>query len=157
MRNIFNIIKKTITSKKTINYIFKLQKIFTYIIKNNVVEAHKELIDLVKDIEQSFSQLQYKKVAININHYGFGLSEKALQKLSELKKIEINEGTQFELLRDDQHLIFVLESMGIEANDNYSKLAIVKIPCGIEYEIKNIRDNERVYIYGRDYTNQLLK
>lgn len=157
MRDIFKIIKKTITSKKIRKQILKLQKIFIYIIKNNSVEAHKELTTLIKDIEQSFSQLQYKKVVININHYGFGLSEKALQKLSELKEKEINESTQFEILRDDPHLIFVVESMGIDANDSYSKLAIVKIPNGIEYEIKNIRDNERVYIYGQDYTNQLLK
>ncbi len=158
MKNFFNYIKEKIKNYKNKNEeVTKIKKTLKQIKTKNVVDIYKDIVDLQKTIEKSFNTLKYKKVVINISHYGFGLSEEALKNISDLKNKEISIETQFELSREDHHLIEVIEKMGLESNDGYSKLAVVKIPEGIEYEIKNINGNEKIYIYGEDYTNKLLK
>ena len=155
MRKIVNFIKSKLFKNK--EEIKSIKSILKKIKKDNMVEAHKELINLINKVEKLFPTLNYKKIVININHYGFGLSDKAMEMISQLKGIEINEGNQFNISRDDPYLVYVVESLRLDANDNYSKLAIVKVPYEIEYEIRNIKGNEKIYIYGQDYTNKLLK
>ena len=158
VKNFFNYIKEKIKSYKQNNEEVKqVKKQLKKIKTNNIVDIYKDIVDLQKKIENSFNTLKYKKVVINISHYGFGLSEKALSEISLLKNKEIDTESQFSIDREDKDLVHVVEKMGLEANDGYSKLSIVKIPYGIDYEIKNISGNEKIYIYGEDYTNKLLK
>jgi hypothetical protein len=154
MTKLINFIKSRFYKNK--NEVKKVKEILKNLRNNRIIDAHKQVIDLMKSIERKFVEIEYKKVIININSYGFGLSEQALNKLSELKKEEIDEATQFNVARDDKDLVSVVETMGLGANDNYSKLAIVKIPHGIDYEIKNKNGNEHIYIYGQNYTKKLL-
>ena len=154
MKKLINFIKSRFS--KNTNEVKKVKEILKNLKNNKIADAHKQVIDLMKLIESKFVEIEYKKVIININSYGFGLSEQALSKLSELKREEINEATQFNISRDDKDLISIVETMGLGANDSYSKLAIVKIPYGIDYEIKNKNGNEQIYIYGQNYTKKLL-
>lgn len=73
------------------------------------------------------------KVVINVCYGGFGLSEKALERLKILKNT--NEIYDFLLDRSDSDLIKVVEELGLDANDYLSKLKIVEIPDNIKWTI----------------------
>ena len=73
------------------------------------------------------------EVVVNKCHGGFGLSKKALEMIAELKGVNIGVGDaayyNFErtLARHDKHLVSVVKKLGKDANEVYSKLAIVTI------------------------------
>jgi len=75
-----------------------------------------------------------KKIVINDCYGGFGLSKKALEKLALIKnKPDISENT---IDRDDSDLVSVVEAMDEESWTRYSKLKIVEIPEGVEWQIE---------------------
>lgn len=66
------------------------------------------------------------KIVINKCYGGFGLSEEAQKFL----------GKDWNGERADLALIQCVEKLGSKVNTDYSKLTIIEIPDGIEYEIE---------------------
>lgn len=115
------------------------------------------------------------KVVINKRWGGFGLSDKAYERLKELgydkraikdskkpaKEIAIDEKRGFikkdktrnwyywsaadYIERNDPLLVQVVEELGEEANADLAKLVIVEIPDGTEFEIDNYDGMESVH------------
>lgn len=103
------------------------------------------------------------KVAINTCFGGFNLSNKAFEKLLEIKGIEyikIDNGvgyveytkkddpnyylSEYEFSRSDEDLIRVIEELGEEANGNFSELKIVEIPDDIKFTIEDYDGKEHI-------------
>jgi len=72
------------------------------------------------------------KVVINACHGGFGLSDKALDRLG-LDLLGLD--SIIRICRHDPALVTVVEELGKEVNDECSKLKIVQIPDNTEYDI----------------------
>ena len=81
------------------------------------------------------------KVVINDCHGGFGLSDVAVRRLSEIKgrNIDISD-----IERDDPILVRVVEELGASANGKYSDLKIVNIPDDVDWFIDEYDGNEWV-------------
>ena len=82
------------------------------------------------------------KIAINTIYGGFGLSTVALHELSTLKGKKYDNENINKIQRNDSDLIKVIEKYGNDANgaeDDWdkSKIKIVEIPEGVEWEISN--------------------
>lgn len=92
------------------------------------------------------------KIVINKCFGGFSLSKKAVefmadlgsnQARAELESMEDNsdcyygysERYNFEYDRADPYLIKAVETLGCEANGCFSKLKVIEIPDGVEWEI----------------------
>lgn len=105
------------------------------------------------------------KVAINICFGGFNLSNKAFEKLLEIKGIEYikigdDDGvgyveyikkddpnyylSEYEFSRSDEDLIRVIEEFGKEANGNFSEIKIVEIPDDVKFTIEDYDGNEHI-------------
>lgn len=98
------------------------------------------------------------KLVINTIHGGFGLSEKALLRYAELAGFKLVRGAPYykdevkkenvfydnDIQRDDPILIQVVEELGDEAYDGFSKLKIVEIPDDVQWEIKEYDGREWV-------------
>jgi len=82
------------------------------------------------------------KIVINRCYGGFGLSNIAIKMLKNIKN-----DNNFDVRgvdRTDKDLIDIVEKLGEKANAQFSKLSIVEIPDGIEYEITNYHGIETV-------------
>jgi hypothetical protein len=82
-----------------------------------------------------------KKIVINTDYGGFGLSDQALA------EYEKRTGAQFvyenDIARDDPELIAVIEFLGVQAcNGAHSKLKIVEIPEDVEWIIQDYDGQE---------------
>jgi hypothetical protein len=91
------------------------------------------------------------KIVYNACYGGFGLSDKAIQRYSDLaglgliykgeklnERWELPDGKYWwssDLSRTDPILIQVIEELGKEADSNYAKLAIHELPVGTLYRI----------------------
>lgn len=108
-----------------------------------------DLVDLVlKDID-------YKEIVINRCYGGYGLSSVAIKKYLDIKNIPyyVNSASDYldteyvylkednsiftdsDLERDDPVLIQVVKELENSANDDYSRLQVVKIPSKLKYKI----------------------
>jgi hypothetical protein len=111
-----------------------------------------------------------QKVVINNKHGGFGLSEKALDRLVEEYGFETTDyddgeyrnpdadiidgegilgGRDYFLTDDSEYrdhpaVIEVVEQLGVEASGDYADLKVVEIPEDVEWEIKEYDGNEWV-------------
>lgn len=95
------------------------------------------------------------KIAINITYGGFDLSRAARYRYKELTG---EYPSIYEVARDCKALIQVIEELGVEkAGNSLSKLKIVEVPVGTDWEIIDIDglefvvDRERVWglVWGR--------
>lgn len=79
-----------------------------------------------------------RKVVINTVHGGFRLSDTALKRLCEIKKVENFEhfNDYYSISRDDLDLIQVIEELGSDANGKYSSLKIIEIPEDVKWYIE---------------------
>jgi len=80
------------------------------------------------------------KIVINSCHGGFSLSEKA-QKLScQYSMIEWKDWEEdwsyYDIERNDQYLVRVIEELGDDANGRFSELKVVNIPDEVEWQIE---------------------
>lgn len=88
------------------------------------------------------------KIVINSCYGGFGLSRKAIQMYADLKGIVLSDAgwfgwdgndhpdlSPYDIERNDEVLVRVVESLGQEASNRYSELKVVNIPDGIEWDI----------------------
>jgi hypothetical protein len=86
-----------------------------------------------------------KKIVINKCHGGFGLSDLAMQRYAEIKKIEdVNTIHVFDICRADPVLVQVVEELGEEAEDKYADLKIVEIPEDVDWYIHEYDGMEHV-------------
>lgn len=105
-----------------------------------------------------------KKIVINSDYGGFGLSDKAVELLFELKKWKlvrqdrdsgftmfykdsIEESNFFderELERDDPELVHVIKTLKKEASGRFASLKIVSIPDDVEWQIEEYDGREWV-------------
>jgi hypothetical protein len=78
-----------------------------------------------------------RRVAINKQHGGFGLSEAAQARYKELAGIDqhIENWYDRDIPRDDPYLIKVIAELGEAANSRFCTLKIVEIPADVEWEI----------------------
>lgn len=72
------------------------------------------------------------KIVINAKYGGFGLSETALGLYKHKKNITDEEFGSYEIERDDPVLVEIVEKLGDDVNDKYSKLKIVEIPDDVK-------------------------
>lgn len=96
------------------------------------------------------------KIVINNCYGGFGLSDEAMVKYSELRNLGLvkvdgtfrdTNGDYFghhDINRADLALIRVVEEMDEDANGPYAELKIVEIPDGVEWEIDEYDGQEWV-------------
>lgn len=109
------------------------------------------------------------KVIINDDFGGFGLSDKAFEKLLERKGIAFERSKEAKYgmthyykaghLKDEDHylspydfyhdradadLIAVVEEMGDEAQGNYASLRIIEIPDDVEWEVHEYDGREHI-------------
>lgn len=72
------------------------------------------------------------KIVINTCFGGFGLSDDALAYYHELSG---STAASYDIERNDPHLIHVVETLGVDAEDSYSDLKIVEVPDDVQWEI----------------------
>lgn len=92
------------------------------------------------------------KIVINTTYGGFDLSRAARDRYKELTG---EFPSIYEVARDDEALIQVIEELGVEkAGDSYTKLKIVEVPVGTDWEIVDFDGLEFVVdrgrVWGRD-------
>jgi hypothetical protein len=86
------------------------------------------------------------KIVFNSCYGGFGLSDAAVERYSELSGFD-SQGWCDMLgwsCRHDPLLVQVVEELGKAANDTYSDLRIVELPSGTKYRIDEYDGNETV-------------
>lgn len=101
-----------------------------------------------------------KKIVINEDFGGFGLSKKAMERLIELGNKEVKAymkevskdnkpslSTTFDAFypdieRDNPDLIKVVEELGDEANSSFASLKVVEIPDDVDWEIQEYDGRE---------------
>ena len=91
------------------------------------------------------------KVVINQCWGGFGLSEQALERYTELKNIrkpvlawQIKE-------RNDPALVQTVEELGDKASDELAELSIIEIPDGTRYTIHDYDGMESIHEIHRSW------
>ena len=102
------------------------------------------------------------QIVINRDHGGFGLSNKAIERLFELKNWKLvkqvrdsgvtlyykdsidddNFFSEYDLQRDDLDLVQVVKELGEKANSRYSNLKIVTIPDDVDFDIQEYDGRE---------------
>jgi hypothetical protein len=79
------------------------------------------------------------KIVINKCHGGFSLSEQAQKLFCQYSMIEWKNWEQdysyYDIERNDQHLVRVVEELGDDANGRFSELKVVDIPDDVEWQI----------------------
>lgn len=81
------------------------------------------------------------QIVINCEHGGFGLSQAALVRYSELSGQEFP-SFRWELRRDCPHLVKTVLELGSAANAAYANLKVVTIPDDVEWQIDEYDGNE---------------
>ena len=86
-----------------------------------------------------------QKIVINARHGGFGLSDAAMLRYAEIKKIEdVDSICTYDICRADPALIQVVEELGERSHDRYAKLRIVEIPEDVSWYIHEYDGLEHV-------------
>jgi hypothetical protein len=79
------------------------------------------------------------KIVINTCHGGFSLSEKAQKLFCRYSMIEWKnwqeDWSYYDIKRDDQYLVRVVEELGDDVNGRFSELKVVDIPDDVEWQI----------------------
>lgn len=81
------------------------------------------------------------QIVINCEHGGFGLSQAAQIRYSELSGQDFPE-FRWEIARDCPHLVQVVKELGSTANAPYANLKVVDIPDGVSWQIDEYGGNE---------------
>lgn len=83
-----------------------------------------------------------RKIVINEEYGGFGLSDKAWKLYCENTGKDPEKDWAGEIPRDDAVLIEIVETLGKESWDDYAKLKIVEIPEDVQWEIQEYDGRE---------------
>lgn len=89
------------------------------------------------------------KIVRNACYGGFGLSELALSRLSEITGKSLEQCREEYRWGDDDirtasELVQVVEKLGEKVNDNYSKLEVVKVPDDVDWYIDDYDGYETI-------------
>jgi len=80
------------------------------------------------------------KIVINTCHGGFSLSEKAQKLFCQYSTIEWKywqeDWSYYDIERNDQYLVRVVEELGDDANGRFAELKIVDIPDEVEWQLE---------------------
>lgn len=87
------------------------------------------------------------KIVYSACYGGFGLSEKALARYKELGGVS---DYDHDIARTDPLLVQVVEELGEEANNAFSKLCMIALPAGTKYRIEEYDGFETVMTF-EDY------
>ena len=91
-----------------------------------------------------------RKIVINKQFGGFGLSTEAE---SRYRTYSADDGTFiYDIPRDDEHLVRVVEELGNEANSGYSKLRVVEIPEDVSWHIHESDGMESIHEDHRSWS-----
>lgn len=74
-----------------------------------------------------------QKIVINTQHGGFSLSPAAIELYKQLSGLECVD--YYDIPRDCEHLVKVVEQLGSKADTKYSKLKVVEIPQDVVWQI----------------------
>ena len=80
------------------------------------------------------------KIVINKCYGGFGLSKEAQELYS--KYAGVSKCREYDLVRNDPHLVRVVEELKENADGQYSELKVVDIPDDVEYTIEEYDGQE---------------
>lgn len=79
------------------------------------------------------------KIVINSCHGGFSLSEQAQKLFCQYSMIKWNDWEKdwsyYDIDRNDQHLVRIVEELGDGANGRFAELKVVDIPDEVEWQI----------------------
>ena len=79
------------------------------------------------------------KIVINACHGGFSLSEEAQKLFCQYSMIEWNDWqvdwSYYDIERNNQHLVRVVEELGDSASGRFAELKVVDIPDDVEWQI----------------------
>ena len=79
------------------------------------------------------------KIVINGCHGGFSLSEEAQKLFCQYSMIEWNDWQEdwsyYDIERNNQHLVRVVEELGDSASGRFAELKVVDIPDDVEWQI----------------------
>lgn len=86
------------------------------------------------------------KIVYNACFGGFSLSNKAIERLAELKRVDVDliDYGGYGIDRHDRALVQVVEELGEKANGGCADLAIREVPDGSRYRIDEYDGLERV-------------
>jgi hypothetical protein len=80
------------------------------------------------------------KIVINACHGGFSLSEQAQKLFCQYSMIEWKDWQEdwsyYDIERNDQYLVRVIEELGDDANGRFAELKVVDIPDDVEWQIE---------------------
>ena len=74
-------------------------------------------------------------VVINKRHGGFGLSDEALTEYKKRANIT-GDISDYDIPRDDEHLVAIVDEMGANADGRFSYLRIVEVPDDANWYIE---------------------
>lgn len=83
-----------------------------------------------------------KKIVISQSYGGYGLSNLAVKRLSEIAERPFTRSEAEELSRDDEDLVRVIEMLGKGADGPFARLKIVEIPDDVEWYINEYDGSE---------------
>lgn len=89
-------------------------------------------------------KIDMRKIVINNEYGGFGLSDKAWKMYCERTGKDTEKDWVRDVPRDCLALIDIVETLGKESWDDYASLKIVEIPEDVEWEIQEYDGNEWV-------------
>ena len=79
------------------------------------------------------------KIVINVCHGGFSLSEEAQKLFCQYSMIEWKDWQEdwsyYDIERNNQHLVRVVEELGDGVNGRFSELKVVDIPDEVEWQL----------------------
>jgi hypothetical protein len=80
------------------------------------------------------------KIVINSCHGGFSLSEKAQKLFCQYSTIEWKDWQEdwsyYDIERNNQYLVRVIEELGDDANGRFAELKVVDIPDEVEWQLE---------------------
>lgn len=85
-----------------------------------------------------------RRVVINSQYGGFGLSEKAIIRYMELTGATERDFRHKDIPRDDPYLVQVVQELGSAADGAHATLKIVEIPADVSWHIAEYDGNEWV-------------
>jgi hypothetical protein len=93
-----------------------------------MTDKHDRLIEHLRGL---------RKIVINADWGGFGLSDEAWQRYCEFTGQDHTDENLYhrDTPRDDPYLVKVVEEMGSAANGDFADLKIVEIPADVEWQI----------------------
>lgn len=85
---------------------------------------------------------QTRKVVINTKFGGFSLSDTAREMYCDRKGIIPMELNTWDISRDDDDLVAIVEQLGKAADGDYARLKVVEIPADVKWKVEEYDGSE---------------